>query len=46
MVLWQIIQVWIDHKNLTYDNIDFFSDRILHQRLVIKKIRGPNQLSI
>ena len=37
ILLGQIIQVWTDHKNLTYDNTDFSSDRILRQRLVIKK---------
>ena len=35
MLLEQIIQVWIDHKNFTYDDTDFSSDRILRQRLVI-----------
>ena len=37
ILLGQIIQVWTDHKNLTYDNTDFSSDRILRQRLVIKE---------
>ena len=26
-----------DHKNLTYDNLDYSSDRILRQRLVIEE---------
>ena len=37
MLLGQVIKIWTDHKNLTYDNTDFSSDRILHQRLIIEE---------
>ena len=37
MLLGQVIQIWTDHKNLTYDNTDFSSDRILRQRLIIEE---------
>ena len=36
MLLGQVIQIWTDHKNLTYDNTYFSSDRILRQRLIIE----------
>ena len=37
MLLGQIIKIWTDHKNLTYENTDFSSDRILRQRLIIEE---------
>ena len=37
MLLGQVIKRWTDHKNLTYENIDFSSDRILRQRLIIEE---------
>ena len=35
ILLGQIIQVWTDHKNITYDTTYFSSNRILRQRLEI-----------
>ena len=37
MLLGQVIKIWTDNENLTYDNTDFSSDRILHQRLIIEE---------
>ena len=37
MLLGQVIKIWADNENLTYDNTDFSSDRILHQRLIIEE---------
>ena len=34
------IKVYTDNKNLTYDNSDYSSDRILRQRLVIEEYRA------
>ena len=33
----QEIQVFTDHKNLTYPNSDFASDRVLQQRLTLEE---------
>ena len=45
------IKVYTDHKNLTYPNSDYSSDRILRQRLVIEEygaeiifIKGKNNV--
>ena len=38
MLLGQVIKIWTDHKNLTYDDTDFSSDRIIRQRLTIKEL--------
>ena len=37
MLLGQVIKIWTDHKNLTYDNTDFSSECILRQRLIIEE---------
>ena len=31
------VKVYTDHKNLTYNNSDYSSDRILRQRLIIEE---------
>ena len=38
MLLGQVIKIWTDHKNLTYDDTDFSSDRIIRQRLTIEEL--------
>ena len=37
MLYGQRIIVYTDHKNLTYDNSDYSSDRVLRQRLVLEE---------
>ena len=36
MLLGQVIKIWADNENLTYDNTDFSSECILRQRLIIE----------
>ena len=37
MLLGQKVRVYTDHKNLTFDNSSFSSDRVLRQRLVLEE---------